>query len=174
MCSSDLVRADAAWLDAGLATARIVIGFYDADFATALTNGRSDPSLPFFAFGGNLAFAQAEQIDLADADGALERSFTLAADLQTLWLSDQADVVVVDTGPARLDGRAGNDTLIGTSGADILHGGSGNDLLAANAPALVGTSGFSELLGDDGNDLLAALAGHVQLTGGAEIGRAHV
>ncbi len=57
------------------------------------------------------------------------------------------------TGVVKIDGGAGNDTIVGSAGADTIAGGSGNDTLS----------------GGDGDDTIAGGAGSDTLAGGAGI-----
>ncbi|MEN0001103.1 MAG: S8 family serine peptidase [Pseudomonadota bacterium] len=62
----------------------------------------------------------------------------------------------------RIEGRAGNDSILGEGGSDTLLGGSGNDTLD-------GGFGIDDIFGDDGDDLmiLANGAGSDNFNGGA-------
>ncbi len=64
-----------------------------------------------------------------------------------------------DTLGVRIDGEAGDDTLIGGSGADNLVGGAGNDII-------VGGAGADTITGGLGNDTMTVAEGDV-VTGGS-------
>ena len=63
----------------------------------------------------------------------------------------------------RVDGGAGNDTLVGTDGADTIIGGDGNDFIDGNAGADVGLMGTGDDLfrwdGGDGSDVVEGQGG---------------
>jgi uncharacterized secreted protein with C-terminal beta-propeller domain len=97
--------------------------------------------------------------------------------LTTIWIDgrrgdDRLDVQV----PAqyakqirvRLDGSAGNDTLVGGATADELRGGTGDDVLLGRGrnDVLDGGAGADDLSGDDGADSLIGSQGHDKLSGG--------
>lgn len=68
----------------------------------------------------------------------------------------------------RIDGRAGDDTLIGGAGKDTLTGGRGNDNLSGRAgeDVLLGLGGMDTLIGGDHNDRLLGGSGSDSLCGG--------
>jgi Ca2+-binding RTX toxin-like protein len=63
-------------------------------------------------------------------------------------LLDSDTLGALDTIGDRLDGRAGNDTLLGEAGDDTLDGGTGND-------TLTGAGGNDTLIGGSGSDVLS-------------------
>ena len=89
-------------------------------------------------------------------------SYTLAANVENLWLFDGANggsgnasdnllVANLNTG-STLYGLAGADALVGENGDDALYGGTGNDFLN-------GQAGNDVLVGGQGSDLLYGGAG---------------
>jgi len=69
---------------------------------------------------------------------------------------------VVTDGANRLDGGAGDDTILGLGGDDILIGGSGNNLLDGGDgadTALFGVASSGATIARDGNDLIITTAG---------------
>ena len=89
-----------------------------------------------------------------------ERSRISSEFADTLYLTDNGDVI---------DGLAGNDTLYGLGGNDLLTGGEGDDRLEGGAgdDTLLGGVGNDTLLGQDGDDFLDGAAGDDDLQGGA-------
>lgn len=89
-----------------------------------------------------------------------------AADVTRVVLNGSSDrdtlIASYFSGPATLQGKAGQDNLFGSTGNDLLHGGDGNDLL-------LGRSGDDQLWGDAGNDILLGGDGDDDLDGGPGI-----
>jgi Ca2+-binding RTX toxin-like protein len=87
--------------------------------------------------------------------GTVSQTFSTTAITSILVQAlDGDDLVTVGPGVrgVRIEGGAGNDTLIGGANADSLFGQSGNDLL-------IGGAGADSLDGGDGNDLFYTLDG---------------
>jgi uncharacterized protein (TIGR03118 family) len=99
------------------------------------------------------------------ADGQPIGSFDLAS-VASIHFSgfagDDAFTLAGYTGPAILDGGAGNDRLVGGDGDDILLGGPGDDVL-------VGGGGRDILIGGEGGDLLRGNSGDDLLIAGATV-----
>ena len=92
---------------------------------------------------------------------AFVNGYTLAANVENLWLFDAAmtgtgnalaNVLVGNTGDNILHGLAGADSLIGGEGSDTLDAGADNDFLA-------GENGDDMLIGGGGSDLMYGGAG---------------
>ena len=69
----------------------------------------------------------------------------------------------------KIDGGAGNDSIIGSSLADSINGSGGNDTIKGGDgnDSLNGGTGNDQLNGDAGNDVLNGGAGNDYLSGGA-------
>ena len=68
-------------------------------------------------------------------------------------------------GAVRINGGAGNDTIVGSNGNDTLDGGSGDDLI-------YGAAGNDHIFGRDGNDRIYGGDGADHVSGGAGIDKA--
>lgn len=73
---------------------------------------------------------------------------------------DNGDILIASDAGNRIEGEAGDDTLIGGAGDDQLEGDAGND-------TLLGNSGRDTLLGGDGDDHIDMGSGGDTATGGA-------
>lgn len=65
-----------------------------------------------------------------------------------------------DSANLKLEGSAGDDTLLGSAGDDVIHGLAGNDLIS-------GSGGDDRMFGGDGSDILRGGNGDDYLDGGA-------
>jgi Ca2+-binding RTX toxin-like protein len=108
--------------------------------------------------GGSNAFSVvglAAQINVFNTDAALDTVIVSGgAGDDTISASTLAAGVV----KVRLDGGAGNDTILGSRGNDILVGGGGNDVLMGGAgnDQLIGGPGADTLNGGAGNDVFVS------------------
>ena len=78
----------------------------------------------------------------------------------TIYGSDDYDVLDAGSGDDTIHGGAGNDILVGESGDDTLYGGAGVD-------TIIGGTGDDTLYGGDGNDVLFGREGDDIVYGGA-------
>ena len=98
-----------------------------------------------------------------DGDGDGAGTAQLIATVQGTPMLFATDFTVYDSGApsgARIDGTAGNDTLIGSSAADTINGLGGDDYID-------GAGGNDRIDGGDGHDRIYSGAGNDTLLGGA-------
>ncbi|WP_330162966.1 calcium-binding protein, partial [Xanthomonas translucens] len=103
------------------------------------------------------------------ADGITWDQAHIKAHTTTLGTAANDTLVGYASGPNRMQGLAGNDTITGGGNDDVLDGGEDNDTLSgdAGADSLLGGVGGDVLNGDAGDDTLIGGAGNDTLNGGA-------
>lgn len=98
--------------------------------------------------------------------------------IEKIFLTAQADKIILDANTLRIAAGSGNDTMQGSSvadtawmdgGNDLFSGRSGNDTAYGGAgnDTLFGGAGHDKLYGDDGQDYLKGDAGNDWLWGGS-------
>jgi Ca2+-binding RTX toxin-like protein len=126
-----------------------------------LTGGKGDDTYALIDSGVGTKIAESANggHDTVEVSFATDKAYVLAANLEdldlfgfaTLGTGNAADNLIRGVGDAvtyRLDGGAGNDTVIGDAGDDVLAGGAGND-------TLIGGAGADVMDGGAGNDTVS-------------------
>lgn len=91
-------------------------------------------------------------------------------DIEQLYGSNHADLLVADAGNNTIWGASGNDSLYGGWGADSILGGNGNDVISGGdfiSWFHLGNDAADTLRGGNGNDTLRSYYGETILEGGA-------
>ncbi len=131
--------------------------------ADDISGGSSTDTLvyPGRASGVNVTIGSGNFNDGGPEDQTGSRRDNVHGDVEVLFGTDSADVLVGDHSSETLVGLAGDDFIVGNSGGDTILGFDGNDLL-------IGKSGGDVLRGGPGGDRQFGKSGNDRLAGGPD------
>ena len=133
---------------------------------TAATTSSSDGSFDRANLSAEQLAGTADILGTSGADNILLSDLTTNLRVQGLAGDD---TIVTGNGDDTIDGGAGNDTITSGNGSDTIDGGDGNDIIRAGdgTDVVKGGAGNDSIEGGAGNDVIRGGAGNDNIDAGA-------